>query len=323
MGTQSKHKAQNFVYTMLATVIRRVGTEASTTKQEEQIRRLYLPEETTTESLALLLQEAFGMTTESMRIIANNKELDNGFLLANLGEFWFHKNAIYLLEVDQNACREWQRTGRCCHGHKCHWKLSHDMHHSPRYVAHNHDANSPSSAVHSSPQTSPPTSPEINPRASSPETSPCVNHMVCRNWANTGTCRFGSQCHYAHSHTPDSHNASSTDSANSVAPRCMECEGRHQWEGQQCLEQLSASGQKVVYEGQQVLSWAALVQGGSSISHRANSWYSNDLSSTQPLYSHQNTSLSKSRFHQHWAPTAPATDYTSVYGVATCGITAC
>merc|ERR1711988_1988102 len=86
-------------------------------------------------------------------LIANGAELRADALLENLGEFWFRTNSIYLRAVDQNACREWQGTGRCKLGQNCPLKGTHDHTNSPRYIA--YQVRTPGSSVGSSPQSSP------------------------------------------------------------------------------------------------------------------------------------------------------------------------
>lgn len=121
---------------------------------------------------------------EDYRLIANGRELELGFALAELGEFFFMRNAIFLLPVDRRACREWQRTGRCT-DRECQHKSTHDMAHSPRYVA--HQLKAPSTE-----QCQQVPSPELR---AAPE--------KCRNWCNTGKCRFGAACFFAASHTEE------------------------------------------------------------------------------------------------------------------------
>jgi len=102
--------------------------------------------------LATRLSERSVLPVESMRLIANGRELELPMPLSMLGEFFFIKNAIFLLEVDHDACREWQKTGRCKKGGSCPKSSTHDVIHSPRYVAHQHAPSSASSSADSSPQ---------------------------------------------------------------------------------------------------------------------------------------------------------------------------
>merc|ERR1712070_596648 len=158
-------------------------------------------------------------------LIANGAELRDDALLETLGEFWFRTHSIYLRAVDQNACREWQGTGRCKLGQNCPFKGTHDHTNSPRYIA--YQVRTPSSSIGSSPQSSPrdgftpgspnescslaqqPFSPVQQPQPCSPaQCSPCTPPQpraptVCRNWSKNGHCRFGDQCHFVATHTAE------------------------------------------------------------------------------------------------------------------------
>merc|ERR1711977_242097 len=108
-----------------------------------------------------------------MRLIANGRELSmSETLLTGLGEFYFHSKCITLKELDVDACREWQRSGRCTSGSKCPHKHTHTIDLSPRYVGH---ANSPQST---SPVSSPPGTP---PKIASPRQQQPSTTKVCRN----------------------------------------------------------------------------------------------------------------------------------------------
>merc|ERR1711959_141247 len=154
--------------------------------------------------------EVIDLHIDQMRLIANGRELEPKEPLSLLGEFWFISNAVHLVELDKDACREWQKTGRCRHGQRCPKVASHDMHHSPRYVAHQSLESSP----HESPRG---VSKEESPCASPPSSSvtgstPAPSafnsnqnvltpegETVCRYWLQ-GNCRFGERCHFASTH---------------------------------------------------------------------------------------------------------------------------
>jgi len=130
-------------------------------------------------------------------LIAQGRELgDKENLLSTLGEFYFHSRAMYLKRVDASVCRAWQRNGRC--GDKnCAFKKTHTMEHSPRYVGHDVENETPAAA---SPTTA---SASSSPASSSPlstvsSTVPARAPQVCRNWASTGDCPFGDRCHFSH-----------------------------------------------------------------------------------------------------------------------------
>lgn len=123
--------------------------------------------------------------------------------LASLGEFWFRTNAIFVSEVDDNACREWQRSGRCPKGSKCAASHTHKPEWSPRYVAHQLPTSS-------TPTASPPSSPASRRSSSSslhsPEVCPSCESspmpkQLCRHWQNGGNCPFGDRCHFLHPQT--------------------------------------------------------------------------------------------------------------------------
>jgi len=177
----------------------RKHVEATVLVQHGQHTQQYaLPADATAGDLALMIENDKGLAPSSMRLIANGREMSLTDPIATLGEFFFTngQNVIFLREVDHRACREWQRTGRCTMGSRCLQRASHDMHNSPRYVAHSSCAHSlcsssSSSSTESSPQHTPPSSPLV-----CPQQAP----KVCRNWAKNGSCRFGKKCRYASSH---------------------------------------------------------------------------------------------------------------------------
>eukprot|EP00656_Telonema_subtile_P031786 TRINITY_DN347_c0_g1_i2.p1 TRINITY_DN347_c0_g1~~TRINITY_DN347_c0_g1_i2.p1 ORF type:complete len:178 (+),score=27.38 TRINITY_DN347_c0_g1_i2:509-1042(+) len=80
------------------------------------------------------------------------------------------------------------RVGRCGKGSKCCASHSHTMKLSPRYVEHRAAAMSEESPVNS-----PPPSPPSEP----------VEAVTCRNWAASGSCQYGDQCFYAHTHVEE------------------------------------------------------------------------------------------------------------------------
>merc|ERR1711998_769363 len=102
-------------------------------------RRYTLPDECTAADLAKALtadvENITDISPERMRLIAQGRELLPTDKLKTLGEFFFYKQAVILREVDLNACREWQRCGRCTNK-ACAHKATHNMEHSPRYVEH-------------------------------------------------------------------------------------------------------------------------------------------------------------------------------------------
>jgi len=107
----------------------------------------------------------------SMRLVATGKELELEKSLGSLGEFFFYKNAIHAVDLDMNACREWQRTGRCNLGQRCKHAATHNTFHSPRYVGYS-CMHAPAASGDTSPENSP--SPECSPdssRTSSPGTT--------------------------------------------------------------------------------------------------------------------------------------------------------
>lgn len=159
--------------------------------------RIPLPKDATAQQLEQALQ-ASGQVPADMecRLIANGCELNPGYALAQLGEFYFIKGVVHLRGVCKTSCREWQRTGRCSLGSQCPLHDTHDVHHSPRYVPH-------------APQRSCcPAAPaeEVKPVSVAP-TVATPGHAqqstrLCRNWTQTGSCRFGDKCHFAVTHTP-------------------------------------------------------------------------------------------------------------------------
>jgi len=191
----------------------------SVVQDGNKTHRFTLDETSTVGDLAARLLERSVLPVESMRLIANGRELELKEPLSRLGEFFFFKNAIHLLEVDHNACREWQKTGRCKKGSSCLKNSTHDISHSPRYVAYRQAPSSTSSSAASSAGSSPQQSPQITPPNSPPQRSTvqvdtasgleaqecgeCSHSVVCRNWQAEGCCRFGSRCHFAASHTQE------------------------------------------------------------------------------------------------------------------------
>merc|ERR1711907_887249 len=108
--------------------------------QTELAKRSYhLHDECTAADLAdAILSDMENITDiayDRMRLIAQGRELHSGEKLKNLGEFYFKKSCIILREVNEQACREWQRSGRCTNKN-CSRKASHTMMNSPRYVQH-------------------------------------------------------------------------------------------------------------------------------------------------------------------------------------------
>merc|ERR1711988_925961 len=143
----------------------------------------------------------------TQQFIANGTTMGNNDSVAALGENFFRSNAIYVRPIDTHACIEWQRTGRCSHGGSCPLCASHKPERSPRYIAH-HAEISPSTSTSTSPATSPAPSPRPNePSRMTPEPAstqpPRKQQTICRHWANSGSCRFGDRCFFAHTHTLD------------------------------------------------------------------------------------------------------------------------
>merc|ERR1711871_205757 len=95
-----------------------------------------IPEEATASSLEQLLRKRGEAVPHVCQLVANGKEMSANDRISNLGEFFFRSNAIYVREINPNACREWQRTGRCKMGSKCPHCGTHEMKFSPRYIAH-------------------------------------------------------------------------------------------------------------------------------------------------------------------------------------------
>jgi len=182
---------------------------------------LHLPLDATIADVVAKLEEDPAVNVPEpklVRMIGNGSELEGSYKLESLGEFYFMRNAIYLRKVDTHACREWQRTGRCTN-RDCPHKATHDMSRSPRYVAHqgSHSGNSTpqtgsghttpeqrlSPREHYTPATASP------PQTGTPEPIVCIpantpaNTTICRNWQRHGCCRFGEQCHFVNTHTPE------------------------------------------------------------------------------------------------------------------------
>merc|ERR1711977_414674 len=175
-------------------------------QHESTTLRLTLSESSTVADLAACCTGTTNFPVDQMRLIANGRELDSGESLSSLGEFFFYQNMIHLKKIDQEACRDWEKTGRCKHGQRCPRASTHDMHHSPRYVAYQQPSSStvsPSTTTTTSslPKTSPRESLEPSAHASSPVSHPTnEGAVICRNWCNEGSCRFGDRCHFASSH---------------------------------------------------------------------------------------------------------------------------
>lgn len=150
------------------------------------------------------------MAPRLQRIIHSCRELGPDEGLDALAEA--HVRKLFLCPLDESACREWQRSGRC-NDKGCRFAGSHTMENSPRYVQHLHSA---SSSSESTPQASPEPSPAPSPRLSSTgliTPIPKLKKGVCRNWAAHGECRYGEQCHFAVSHTPENFCSQCTQSS--------------------------------------------------------------------------------------------------------------
>jgi len=147
----------------------------------------------------LLRDNKCDMALEDMRLIAQGRELgDREELFSTLGEFYFHSRAMYLKRVDTSVCREWQRSGRCC-AKNCALKKTHTMEHSPRYVGHDIENETPAASPAASPAPSSSPSPvSSSPSSPVPSPVPARAPQLCRNWAATGTCPFGDRCHFSH-----------------------------------------------------------------------------------------------------------------------------
>merc|ERR1711959_198108 len=104
---------------------------AVVTTSNRQTLRYTLPSDANVSAVASAVENDEHMAPSDQRLIANGRELGMDEKLETLGEFWFRKNSILVLPVDKDACREWQRTGRCSLAGKCPHKASHDMDHSP------------------------------------------------------------------------------------------------------------------------------------------------------------------------------------------------
>lgn len=142
-------------------------------------RRYHLHDNCTAADLAeALTADAENITDikpERMRLIAQGRELQPSDKLESLGEFYFRKHSVILREVSLDACREWQRTGRCTNK-ACQRKATHNMEHSPRYVEHQPSSQSSQS---SSAASTPPSSPPLpsRPAICSPCTPPHHHHQ--------------------------------------------------------------------------------------------------------------------------------------------------
>lgn len=94
-----------------------------------------LADDATVADLVQALYHAVQLPT-SFQLIANGAEMKEHASLSALGEYFFNSHYIHIRELEDTACREWQRCGRCNLGQKCPLKGTHDMMRSPRYVAH-------------------------------------------------------------------------------------------------------------------------------------------------------------------------------------------
>jgi len=171
--------------------------------------RYTLAQSATAADLAACASTDITLPVASMRLIAQGKELEPHYPLQSLGEFYFPKNAVIVKELDHNACREWQKNGKCDHGNKCKHAHTHDMEHSPRYVAYENSPppsplpTSASGSPPSSAETSPHPSPRVSFEAEPSARPPPMTTIICRNWSTTGECWREAGCHYAASHTPN------------------------------------------------------------------------------------------------------------------------
>mmetsp|Transcript_1818 Transcript_1818/g.2608 ORF Transcript_1818/g.2608 Transcript_1818/m.2608 type:complete len:268 (+) Transcript_1818:6-809(+) len=87
-------------------------------------------------------------------------------------------------------CRNWQQTGHCSFGEKCHFAWSHTDDWKPHSSTHySGSRGSPNTRGYST---------------TSRGRGGGGNNVVrgCQNWAATGTCSYGSKCWFAWSHTP-------------------------------------------------------------------------------------------------------------------------
>jgi len=176
-------------------------------KHGNQTFRYTLKPQSSVADLAELVAESTESAIEELRLIANGRELELKESLSLLGEFWFISNAIHLRFVDHEACREWQKTGRCARGRLCPHAASHTMQHSPRYVAHQEPkvcppASSPPSSAEHSPHESPRVSPPSSPPHPEQDMHTPEGLVVCRHWRK-GSCKFGDRCHWASTHKPE------------------------------------------------------------------------------------------------------------------------
>merc|ERR1711968_426096 len=184
---------------------------------EGKMACLHLPRDATVADVVAKLEEDPAVNVpklELVRMIGNGSELEGTYKLESLGEFLFMRNAIYPREVDVRACREWQRTGRCTN-RNCPHKATHDMARSPRYVAHQGSHSGISTpqtgSGHTTPEQrlsprehyTPATASPLQPETPEPLVCTPVNTTICRNWQMQGCCRFGEQCHFANTHTPE------------------------------------------------------------------------------------------------------------------------
>jgi hypothetical protein len=157
--------------------------------------------------LRLLLEEGANVRTLDQRLseredlclpanrqlVANGAEMEMDTLISSLGPYFFNRNCIYLREINNSVCREWQRVGRCNQGPRCPYSDTHNMNHSPRYVAHLQPQNNIPEC--STTEMSPITESSSNSVSTLPVTT------ICRNWAAHGHCQFGERCHFAATHT--------------------------------------------------------------------------------------------------------------------------
>lgn len=157
----------------------------------------------------------FQLSLGDSRLVCRGCELDRSKSLEQQG--CQTKDTIYCLEVaPEDACPEWARVGRCAQGSKCTASHTHTMKLSPRYVEHR--------AATMSAESSPPTSPPASP--------PADLGVVCRNWAAHGSCHYGDQCFYAHTHTEDEaedSQSSSWEQDSQWEPAEEQWQGDKQW----------------------------------------------------------------------------------------------
>jgi len=104
-------------------------------------------------------------------------------------------------------CRNWSRTGTCSFGARCHFA---------HYDAQNARPGSPNSNVSfGAPSQVVPTPLQLNSTGGAPSNQ--SNKHICRNWATTGSCKFGDRCHFSHSQPTSSHQNFGPPSPNSAS----------------------------------------------------------------------------------------------------------